>query len=161
MASLTQWTWVWVDSRSWWWTERPGMLRFMGSQRVGHDWAIELNWVIPIYRGSSQPKDWTQVSHTAGRFFTIWTTREPRAKIWVEVVHLETLERNLGESVSETGNRKIKLRALLSRKLLLWVTRTWSAWEIWGGSVKDRVQGWENISWVALPRTRSSMPRRA
>ena len=32
MASLTQWTWVWVNSGSWWWTERPGMLRFMGSQ---------------------------------------------------------------------------------------------------------------------------------
>ena len=37
MASLTQWTWVWVNSGSWWWTGRPGMLRFMGSQRVGHD----------------------------------------------------------------------------------------------------------------------------
>ena len=46
MASLTQWTWVWVDSRSWWWTGRPGVLRFMGSQRVGHDWATELtDWV--------------------------------------------------------------------------------------------------------------------
>ena len=44
MASLTWWTWVWVNSRSWWWTGRPGMLRFMGSQRVGHDWATELNW---------------------------------------------------------------------------------------------------------------------
>ena len=44
MASLTQWTWVWVDSSSWWWTGRPGVLRFMGSQRVGHDWVIELNW---------------------------------------------------------------------------------------------------------------------
>ena len=44
MASLTQETWVWMDSRSWWWTGRPGMLRFMGSQRVGHDWATELNW---------------------------------------------------------------------------------------------------------------------
>ena len=44
MASPTRWTWVWVDSRSWWWTGRPGMLRFMGSQRVGHDWATELNW---------------------------------------------------------------------------------------------------------------------
>ena len=43
-ASPTQWTWVWVDSRSWWWTGRPGVLRFMGSQRVGHDWATELNW---------------------------------------------------------------------------------------------------------------------
>ena len=43
MASLTQWTWVWVNSESWWWTGRPGVLRFMGSQRVGHDWATELN----------------------------------------------------------------------------------------------------------------------
>ena len=44
MASLTRWTWVWVNSRSWWWTGRPGVLQFMGSQRVGHDWATELNW---------------------------------------------------------------------------------------------------------------------
>ena len=44
MASLTQWTWAWVNSGSWWWTGRPGVLRFMGSQRVGHDWANELNW---------------------------------------------------------------------------------------------------------------------
>ena len=44
MASLTQWIWIWVDSGSWWWTGRPGMLRFMGSQRVGHDWVTELNW---------------------------------------------------------------------------------------------------------------------
>ena len=46
MASPTQWTGVWVDSGSWWWTGRPGELRFMVSQRVGHDWATELNWTI-------------------------------------------------------------------------------------------------------------------
>ena len=44
MASPTQWTWVWVDSGSWWWTGRPGVLRLMGSQRVRHDWVTELNW---------------------------------------------------------------------------------------------------------------------
>ena len=44
MASLTWWTWVWVNSGSWWWTGRPGVLWFMGSQRVGHDWATKLNW---------------------------------------------------------------------------------------------------------------------
>ena len=44
MASPTQWTWVWVNSRSLWWTGRPGVLWFMGSWRVGHDWATELNW---------------------------------------------------------------------------------------------------------------------
>ena len=40
----TQWTWVWADSGSWWWTGRPGVLLFMGLQKVGHDWATELNW---------------------------------------------------------------------------------------------------------------------
>ena len=44
MTSLTQWTWVWAISQRWWRTERPGMLQSMGSQRVGHDWATELNW---------------------------------------------------------------------------------------------------------------------
>ena len=44
MASLTRWTWVWVNSGRWWWTGRPGVLRFMGSQRVWHDWTTELNW---------------------------------------------------------------------------------------------------------------------
>ena len=43
MASLTRWTWVWVNSGSWWWTGRPGLLRFMGLQRVEHDWVTELN----------------------------------------------------------------------------------------------------------------------
>ena len=49
MASPTQWRWVWVGSWSWWWTGRPGMLRFMGSQRVGHDWATELSWTDSLY----------------------------------------------------------------------------------------------------------------
>ena len=44
MASPTRWMWVWVNSGSWWWTGRPGVLQFMGSQRVGHDWTTELNW---------------------------------------------------------------------------------------------------------------------
>ena len=44
MASLNRWTWVWVNSESWWWTARPGVLRFMGSQRFRHDCATELNW---------------------------------------------------------------------------------------------------------------------
>ena len=39
-------TWVWVDSGSWWWTGRPGVLQFMGSQRVGHYWETELNWIF-------------------------------------------------------------------------------------------------------------------
>ena len=45
MASPTRCTWVWVDFRSWWWTGRPGVLWFMGSQGVRHDWVTELNWI--------------------------------------------------------------------------------------------------------------------
>ena len=50
MASPTRWTWVWVNSRSWWGTGRPGVLQFMGLQRVGHNWATELklNWTAEI-----------------------------------------------------------------------------------------------------------------
>ena len=44
MASPTRWTGVWVNSGGWWWTRRPGVLRFMGSQKVRHDWVTELNW---------------------------------------------------------------------------------------------------------------------
>ena len=48
MASLTRWTWVWVDSGSWWWTGRLGVLQFMGLQRAGHDRATELNWKLYV-----------------------------------------------------------------------------------------------------------------
>ena len=44
MPSLMQWTWVWASSGSWWWTGEPGVPQSMGSQRVGHNWATELNW---------------------------------------------------------------------------------------------------------------------
>ena len=44
MASPMHWTWVWINSRSWWWSGKSGMLQTMGLQRVRHDWATELNW---------------------------------------------------------------------------------------------------------------------
>ena len=44
MALPTRWTRVWVNSGSWWWTGRPGRLQSLGSQKVGYDWATELNW---------------------------------------------------------------------------------------------------------------------
>ena len=55
MASLTRWTWVWVNSRSWWWTGRPGVLQSMGSQRVRHDWAT--NWTIRVWESRSVVSD--------------------------------------------------------------------------------------------------------
>ena len=49
MSSPNRCTWVWVNSGSWWWTGKPGVLWFMGSQRAGHGWATELNWIENIY----------------------------------------------------------------------------------------------------------------
>ena len=61
MASLTQWTRVWVGSRSWWWTGRPGVLQSMGSERVGQDWATELNFFLRLYEPDRPlPLPWTR-----------------------------------------------------------------------------------------------------
>ena len=54
MASTTQWTWVWINSGSWWWTGRPGVLQSMGLQRVGHVWATELTGFMLVRLPASQ-----------------------------------------------------------------------------------------------------------
>ena len=71
MASLTQWTWVWVNYGSWWWTGRPGVLQFMGLQRVGHNWATELNWTERKSRLNVHWKDWcwSWSSNTLGTWY--------------------------------------------------------------------------------------------
>ena len=53
MASPTRWTWVWVNSRRWWWTGRPGLLQFMGSQRVGHNWETNTLAILSFFQFSS------------------------------------------------------------------------------------------------------------
>ena len=55
MASPTRWTWVWVNSGSWWWTGRPGVLQLVGSQRVPHDWATELDSGLNVYLSRIKP----------------------------------------------------------------------------------------------------------
>ena len=79
MASPTRWTWVWVNSGIWRWTGRPGVLQFMGWQRVGRDWVTELNWVKKIkdlMEVRSPPGDLPDPGIApmspalAGRFFT-------------------------------------------------------------------------------------------
>ena len=55
MIGWTQWTWIWADSSSWWWIGRPGVLWFMGSQTVRHDWVTELNWTI-LYKKASRSR---------------------------------------------------------------------------------------------------------
>ena len=79
MASLTQWTWVWVDSGSCWWTGRPGVLQSMGLRRVGHDWATELNWIESVDQllglsGGQPPSPQPLVMSLAyERHWSLWT----------------------------------------------------------------------------------------
>ena len=73
MASLTQWTLVWVDSGSWWWTGRPGVLQSMGSQRVGHHWATKLNGLVVF------PTSFNLSLNFATPEFMIWATINSRS----------------------------------------------------------------------------------
>ena len=86
MASRTRWTWVSVNSRSWWWTGRPGMLQFMGSQRVGHDWETDLIWsdlmVFPVFMNGC--KSWTikKAKHWRIDAFELWCCRRLLRVSW-------------------------------------------------------------------------------
>ena len=153
MASLTQWTWVWVNSRSWWWTGRSGVLRFMGSQRVDHNWVTELNWTdgfssSPVlmweldYKESWAPKNWC-----------LWT-----------VVLKKTVESSLDSKEIKPVSPKGKLTLNVHWKDWCWswnsntlatsseelthLKRLW-CWERLraGGEGDDR--GWDG--WMALP----------
>ena len=76
MASATQWTEVWVNSGNWWWTGRPGLLRFMGSQIVRHDWVTELSWCWERLRAGWEGDD---------RGWDGWMTSLTQwARVWVD-----------------------------------------------------------------------------
>ena len=116
MASLTQWTWVWVNSGSWWWTGRPGVLRFMGLQRVRHDWATELNWTERVGH------DWATELN--------WTDRIEERQIYlVSLVliqfHMEVSSQWLGSKwscsgwISNSGNL-IRMEIIFSWENVLW-----------------------------------------
>ena len=79
MASLTWWTWVWVNSGSWWWTGRPGLLWIMGSQRVRHDWVTELNWTdICVLCRCAYIFWWNRISTTLPISLSVWVIVLPQ-----------------------------------------------------------------------------------
>ena len=86
MALLTQWTWVWVNSRGWWWTGRPGVLQFTGSQRVGHDWMTELNW--PAWRGLLLYSAFLCLLGTGASLWTSSTVVFPMVFPSYEILHI-------------------------------------------------------------------------
>ena len=82
MASLTQRTWVWVDSGSCWWTGKPGVLQSMGLQRVGHDWVTKLNWLKPsmvlpldnsLMLSSRDPKSFPRIEIWLLQSYVFWS----------------------------------------------------------------------------------------
>ena len=91
MASLTRWTWVSVNSGSWWWTGRSGVLWFIGSQRVGHNWATELtSWCMFDHHLSFSQKS------SELHLISIWNdeSQHPRPTC---------LQHSLGHSLPETS----------------------------------------------------------
>ena len=72
----TRWMWVWVNSGSWWWTWSPDMPGFMGSQRVRHDWATELNWSQLQHGECTEIMNHTNMFWKYYTFGIIWTLIE-------------------------------------------------------------------------------------
>ena len=87
MVSLIQWRWIWVNSGSWWWTGRPGVLWFMGLQRVRHDWVTELNWteeapkkslvLSPMWGTVKRCQLWTQKTSSKSHYLASSLTLLP------------------------------------------------------------------------------------
>jgi len=72
MESPTQWTWVWVNSGSWWWTGRPGVLQSMGLQRIGHNWVAELSWTARRSNQSILSHPWIFIGRTDAKVLILW-----------------------------------------------------------------------------------------
>ena len=140
MASPTQWTWVWVNSRSWWWTARPGVLQSMGSQRVRHDWVTELNWTdwnlkyllkiiftkkffIGLSRVTSPHRyePWCHISHKAGIAISDFKSTETFSSLYFWGWERER-ERDLGKRFPSPSTKSsidlqswVHLRSVFSR----------------------------------------------
>ena len=81
MASPTQCTWLWVNSGSWWWTGRPGVLQPIGSQRVRHEWMTGLNWTT-FSDGASGKEPACQSRRFKRRRFHPWVGKIPWRRAW-------------------------------------------------------------------------------
>ena len=111
MASLTQWTWVWASSGSWWWTGKPGVLQSIGLQRVRHDWATELNWIIYATRMPVIVWESESVGHCyAWLFVTPWAVA-PQTSLSMEFSRQEYRSGLPFPSPGKLPNPGIKLQS--------------------------------------------------
>ena len=77
IALPTQWTWVWVNSGSWWWRGKPGMLQSVGSQRVRHDWTTEMTELSTLHVECGSFSMCAQLLSHVWLFATLWTVAHP------------------------------------------------------------------------------------
>ena len=114
MASLSQWTWVWAISGSWWWTGRPGMLQSIGSQKVGHYWATELNWTEVQCGFKVCGKGW--IGFLLPQEDTMHMEKEKSGLVWIPI--------SLKKSLFEINSCTIKSNhsKMYSSRLLLYST---------------------------------------
>ena len=146
MASLTRWTWVWVNSGSWWWTGRPAVLQFMGLQRVGHDWETELNWtelmVFPVVRYSCE--SWTIKKAECQRTdaFELWC--------WKRLLRVPWTARRSNHSILKEISPEYSLEGLmLELKLQYFCHLVWRADFIPGGKDADIEKYWRQKKGMA------------
>ena len=112
MASPTQWTWVWLDSRSWWWTGRPGVLWFMGLQRVRHDWTTLLNWTDTYITFSIYTNyliKCLKVNESLRKFKSESRVNFENIFMWIHFFRLNTWFKVLTYSLKELGFSTLKI----------------------------------------------------
>ena len=140
MASPTWWTWVWVNSGSWWWTGRPGVLRFMVSQRVRHDRATELNWKKCNAKECSNYCTIALISHASKVMLKILQARLHELPDVQTGFRKGRGTRNQIANIhwimeKQESSRKTLISALLTmpKPLTVWITRNcgklWKRWE--------------------------------
>ena len=98
--------WVWVNSGRWWWTGRPGLLRSMGSQRVGHNWATELNWKTKVLNSEYPLKlqyfdNLIQRADSLEKILMLGKIKDRRRRGWQRMRWLDGITDSMNMSLSE------------------------------------------------------------
>ena len=140
MPSPIQWAWVWVNSRSCWWTGRPGMLRSLGSQRVGHIWATELNWIA----------EWTVFSKPSV-ILNSWIVLTMMIKDFPEFTMTcmrsnQSILKGISPGISLEG-MILKLKLQYSGHLM-WRVDSLEKTLMLGGIGGRRRRGWQRMRWL-------------
>ena len=153
MASPTQWTWVWVNSRNWWWTGKPGMLQSMRWQRVRHNWATELNWakamICPVVTYGCESWTIRKAEHWRFDAFELWWWRRLLRVPWTARRSNQSILKEISPSV----HCKDWCRTWSSNTLATWceelthLKRPWW-WEKLEageeGTTEDKMVGWHH-----------------